>query len=67
MFQTDASQLRLSNAKSDAGFDGFSTTQLHVVYKCALSYISPMTKFENISSMVNVQWSMRTYTPNKLE
>ncbi|NGM27485.1 hypothetical protein GUJ68_15970 [Lactobacillus plantarum] len=36
MFQTDASQLRLSNAKSDAGFDGFSTTQLHVVCKCAL-------------------------------
>ncbi len=58
MFQTDASQLRLSNAKSDAGFDGFSTTQLHVVCKCALSYILPMTKFENISSMFNVQCAL---------
>ncbi|KAB1952224.1 hypothetical protein D5S09_16050 [Lactobacillus sp. LMY-20] len=36
MFQTDASQFCLSKAKSDTGFDGFSTTQLHVVCKCAL-------------------------------
>ncbi|WP_229963728.1 hypothetical protein, partial [Lactiplantibacillus plantarum] len=60
MFQTDASQFCLSKAKSNTGFDEFSTTQLHVVCKCALSYISPMTKFENISSR-------RIYTPNKLE
>ncbi|PEG74706.1 hypothetical protein CP371_09870 [Pediococcus acidilactici] len=35
MFQTDASQLRLSNAKSDAGFDGFSTTSSKMTCKCA--------------------------------
>ncbi|KAF0429626.1 hypothetical protein GBO88_10125 [Pediococcus acidilactici] len=36
MFQTDASQLRLSNAKSDAGFSGFSTTSSKMTCKCAL-------------------------------
>jgi hypothetical protein len=57
MFQTDASQLRLSNAKSDAGFDGFSTTQLHVVCKCAFGIL--------VCCFIAIFKAMRTYTPLK--
>ena len=46
--------------RSSDVFQSERTTQLHVVYKCALSYISTMTKFKTLvqgALTLQINWS----------